>query len=211
MSNNLMRFYDFFEKNDAERYHGIDENYFSSFNDFEKQEAWKFIAVNRKLSEEGIKCLYFLDKWNAVVFFKSSLLQPSVDFQYRAQRLNAERCKILMLKFILETCPERKYFLDILAFSNSEFDEVRAEFAELIPFRKIIPEVVEELKKMIFVETARAPLGAAIAKLMAIHGMDFDVDNPLYKSIYLALRSGSVSDKISAIKRLEKAHSPEYI
>ena len=116
-----------------------------------------------------------------------------------------------MLAYILEVCPERKFLLEMIALSHSEFEEVRANFAELVPQRKIIPEVVDALKKMIFVETKRAPLGGAIAKLMAIHGMDFDIDNARYKSIYLELRSGSVDDKLRAMKRLEVAHSPEYI
>ncbi|WP_137173452.1 hypothetical protein [Massilia sp. HP4] len=211
MTNNLKRFYEFFEKNDSERYRGIDESYFANLNELDKQEAWSFLEKSRKLSEDSIRALHILDKVHAVDIFKKVISQPLVKSQYPTQRFEAERCRLLMLSYILEVCAKRQYFLEATVFSNSEFEEVRAGFAESVPYSKTIPEVVEALKKMILVETARAPLGGAVAKLMAIHGMDFDVDNPKYKSTYLELRSGSVEDKIRAMKRLAAVHSPEYV
>ena len=211
MSTGLRRLYDFFESSGSERYQGLDESYFSDLNDFEKQEAWGFLIKKCTLSEDVIKGLYILDKKKAVDIFKNALSQPIEEYQYRAQRMEAERNRVLMLKYVLEQSPEKQYFLEIIKFSNSDFEEVRADFAESVPFLKIVPEVVDALKGMIVVETDRAPLSSAITKLMVIHGLDFDASNDLYKSIYLALRSGSVSDKFLAMRRLARMHKPEYI
>jgi hypothetical protein len=67
----------------------------------------------------------------------------------------------------------------------------------------VTPEALEALKGMVFTETERIPRTSAITKLMVIYGLDFDMDDPFYKSIYLSLRSDNPKEKLSAMRRLE--------
>jgi hypothetical protein len=96
-------------------------------------------------------------------------------------------------------------------YSDSEFPKIRAKFAQVLPLRKIAPCSVDALKKMIFTEVERIPLAAAITKFMAIHGMDYEIDDPVYNSIYISLRSGGSEEKLSAMKRLEMIWKPDYL
>lgn len=63
---------------------------------------------------------------------------------------------------------------------------------------------------MIFMKTEQLPLSSAITKYMVIHGLDFDARDPLYKSIYMGLRSDDPKAKMEAMKRLEERQAPDY-
>ena len=89
-------------------------------------------------------------------------------------------------------------------------EQVRALFANAAPIHNVTPELVAALKGMIFTETERIPLSAAITKLMVIHGMDFDAQNPVYKSIYMSLRSDDPKAKMAGMKQLEDRQTPDY-
>jgi hypothetical protein len=95
-------------------------------------------------------------------------------------------------------------------FASSEFENVRFLFAKAAPTHQVTPEVVAALKGMIFTETEQLPLSAAISKYMVIHGMDFDARDPLYKSIYMSLRSDDPKTKMAGMKRLEERQAPDY-
>jgi hypothetical protein len=69
------------------------------------------------------------------------------------------------------------------AFAESEFEEVRGEFANAVPITAVTRSAVEALKRMIGGEGVGATLTSAITKLMVIHGTDFDRRDPMYKSI----------------------------
>jgi len=64
---------------------------------------------------------------------------------------------------------------------------------------------------MIFTETERIPLSAAITKLMLIYGLDYEIDDPTYKSIYASLRSENPQEKMSVMERLDAIHQPDYL
>jgi len=48
-------------------------------------------------------------------------------------------------------------------------------------------------------------------KLMSILGLVFDSQDPIYKSIYMALASSDVKDKIAGVERLERHQLPAYV
>lgn len=206
----LARLQAFFEKSGTERLNGLDESYFADLNDTEKDQAWDFLKDRFSLSSDCITGLYLLNKSKAVDLFKKTFDSPPSLPPYQAQRKALENNRLLMLKYINSTDPEKKYIEAITQFSASEFPEIRAAFAMSLPTNQIKPAMIDALKSMIFTETERIPLSNAITKLMEIHGLDYDIENPLYKSIYLALRSEDSNKKISAMHKLDRHQLPDF-
>lgn len=209
-SKELSQLYEFFEKHGTGRLNGLDESYFLGFNDGEKEEAWKFLKDGFLLSADSITGLYLLDKLKAVALFKQAFDLPTESSPYPAERQAMESNRLLMLKYINSVDPEEKYLAIMNQFASSEFSKIRAEFASSLPTDRVIHGALDALKSMIFTEVERVPLTAAITKLMAIHGMDYDIENPLYKSIYLSLRSEDKKEKIAGIRRLERNQPPHF-
>jgi hypothetical protein len=201
----LARFYRFFETYGAERLNGLDESYFLGLNGSEREEAWNFLIRGFVSSDERIKGLYILDDVRAIELFKHALALPVEASPYPEERRESESARLLMIRYINSVEADEKYVSAMSEFASSEFPRVRAEFAQSLPAYPISPEAVEALKRMIFTETERVPLSSAITKFMEIHGIDFDVNNPLSKSTFLSLWSGDAKEKLSAISRLEKS------
>ena len=208
---NLDSFYNFFKHNGSERFRGLDESHFIGLSKNEKEIAWKFLEEKFESSVERIRGLYILDRPRAIELFKRALSMPMENAEFAADRLEVESARLLMLKCVNNIEPDERYLIELLEFATSEFEEVRAEFASSVPAKKIIPEAIDALKCMIFTEVERVPLASAVGKLMAIYGLDFDLNDSFYKSIYRSLRLGNIEEKKSAVSRLEKCQNPDYI
>jgi hypothetical protein len=204
----LSRFYQFFKTSGTERLNGLDESYFVDLTEGEKQEAWSFLSQGDSFSEESIKGLYILDKIRAISLFKKMLASPIKDSPCPDQRQDSERSRLLLLAYVNSVEPDEKYIDTMSEFANSEFADVRGQFARCLPTHQITPKALAAIKGMVFTEAERIPRTSAITKLMVIHGMDFDMDDPLYKSIYLSLRSDEHKKKLSAMTRLEMNKRP---
>lgn len=200
----LNKFYRFFDTEGTERLNGLDESHFQNLNTSEKEEAWTFLTKSLALSTERIKGLYTLDKTRAIDLFKKMIANPVKSSQFPAERQAEENSRLLMLAYIQSVEPDEKCDAAFCKFATSEFPKVRAAFAQLVPIDQVTLQAVDALKRMIFTETERLPLTSAITKFMAIHGMDYDMHDPLYKSIYMSLRSENPKEKLSAMSRLEK-------
>jgi len=197
--------YSFFETYGTERLNGLNEKYFSSLNENEREEAWSFLKDGFSLSSERIAGLYLLDKMRAVELFKEALSFPIDSSPFPAERKFLESNRLLILRCINSVEPHEGYLVAMCGFANSEFPKVRAEFAQALPIQKLASNVMESLKGMIFAETELIPLTSAITKFMAIYGMNYDLSNSLYKSIYLSLRSDNPKEKIAGMSRLEES------
>lgn len=207
----LAPLFGFFESYGAERLQGLDESYFSALNDEEKEEAWNFLKDGFDLSPERITGLYILNKSRAVDLFKQALRSPFASSVFAAERQALEGNRLLMLKYVNSVEPDKNHINAMSQFARSEFARVRTQFAQSLPADQSTSAALDALKGMIFTEAERIPLTSAITKFMAIHGMDYDMDNPLYKSIYLSLRSDSQKEKISGMRRLELNASQDPI
>lgn len=203
-------FYRFFETYGTERLNGLDESYFRDLNASEKEEAWNFL-IKRGLSEETIKGLYLLNKERAIEVIVGSLALPMEISPYPAEQEERERTRLSMISYVNSVDPDERYIAAMCDFALSKFESVRSLFAQSLPIHRITSGAVEALKGMVFTETEIIPLSSAITKLMAIHGLDFDRRDPLYKSIYMALRSDEYKEKVSAIRRLEAIQQPDYM
>lgn len=206
----LEPFYRFFETHGTERLNGLNESYFRDLNAGEKEEAWNFL-IKRGLSEETIKGLYLLDKERAIGVIARSLTSPMETSQYPAEQEELERTRLSMIGYVNSVDPDERYIAAMCDFALSRFESVRALFAQSLPVHRVTSGAVEALKGMVFTETETIPLSSAITKLMAIHGLEFDRHDPLYKSIYMALRSDEHKEKVSAIRRLEAIQEPDYM
>lgn len=202
----LKRFYGFFETYGTVRLNGLDESYFRDLSDWEREEAWNFLVKNAVLSEEAIKGLYILDKERAIKLFKDVIATPLMNTESITERKELEVSRLVLLNYINNVEPDVKYVNAMCDFANSAFEEVRSLFASSLPISPVTSEAVDALKRMIFTEVERAPLALAITKYMAIHGMDFDMENPMYESIYRSLRSENPLEKMSGMKRLQRVH-----
>jgi hypothetical protein len=207
----LAPIYGFFEKYGTERLRGLAPSYFQALNASEKEEVWNFLSDRFARSDECINALYNLDTKRAVEAFKKEIVVPIETSPYAAEREAIEECRLLMLGYINSIEPDEKYVSAINEFAGSEFEDVRAQFARSVPIHQVTQGAVDALKGMIFTETERIPLASAIAKFMVIHGMDFDRKDPLYKSIYMSLRSDDPKEKLSGMKRLEDTQRPDYV
>lgn len=210
LSGKLEPLYRFFETYGTDRLSGLNESYFRDLNASEKAEAWNFL-MKRGLSEETIKGLYLLDKDRAITVMSESLALPMEVSSYPAEQEELEKARLLMISYVNSVDPSEEYIAAMCDFARSKFESVRALFAQSLPEHKITPDAVEALKGMVFTETETIPLSSAITKLMAIHGLEFDSHDPLYRSIYTALRSEELKAKIAAIRRLELIRQPDYM
>jgi len=207
----LAEFYAFFESSGTERLNGLGESYFIGMSDSEKEEAWNFLLKDYTLSGEQITGLYHLDSNKAISIFKEAITLPVAKPLYSAEQKALESNRLLMLKYINSLEPDEKYVTAMCAYSKSQFEEVRAEFAQSLPDRQITREAVESLQGMVFTETDSLAQASAISKLMLIHGMEFNRRDPIYKSIYLSLLSDDPKEKSAGISRLERHQTPDYI
>lgn len=207
----LDRFYHFFETYGNERLNGLDESYFIGLNQSEKDEAWNFLKDGVPTSYERIKGLYVLDQARAIPLFKTAVALPMEPSPYASEREQLESSRLLMLSYINSVEPEEKFINAMIAFANSEFPDIRAQFARSLPAKKITPEAIEALKNIILTETETNPRTSAITKFMSVHGMKFKLKDAVYDSIYLSLRSDKLKEKLSAIKRLEAMRQPDYL
>jgi hypothetical protein len=201
----------FFQVYGTERLDGLDESYFVGLNTQEKEEAWKFLKAGFWSSSERIKGLYILDPCRAVDLFKETLAQPMADSPYLSARKEIESSYLMMLEYVCETEPDKDHIESMALFAKSQVEDVRVQFAQNVPAQNTTPNVTDALKTMIFTETESTPRSSAIRKLMAIHGIDFKLDDPLYKSTFLSLWMGSSSEKLAAIKKLEAMGKADYI
>lgn len=206
----LAPIYDFFKKTGSERLQGLAPSYFVGLNESEKEEAWNFLSHRFASSTDTINGLYYLDPQRAVAAFKKEIETPIAASPYRDQRKFREECRLLMLQYINSVEPDAKYVSAMNEFASSEFKQVRTLFAQSVPIHQVTPGAVDALKSIILTETEVVPLAAAITKFMVIHGMDFDRKSPLYKSIYMGLRSDDPKEKLAAMKRLEDVQRPDY-
>jgi hypothetical protein len=204
-------FLDFFSMHNKERLEGPSESYFVALSDSEKEEAWKFLQDGFESSAELITGLYNLDRARAAPLFKEAIEAPMKSSPYPAEQKAIETNRLLMLRYINSVEPDEKYIAAMCEFSNSQFGDVRTEFAQSLSVHQITPEAVDALKGIIFTETETIPLTSAITKLMVIHGMEFDRKSSVYKSLYMSLRSADPKEKMAAMGRLERNRSPDYI
>lgn len=207
---NLAPFYRFFETYGSERLNGLNESHFAGLSAAEKEEAWNYLKQGFETSDERISGLYQLDPSAAVALFKEALKRPMETSPYAASREALESSRLFLLKFVHGVEHNKQYLDAMTEFAGSEFDNVRALFANAAPIHQVTPELVAALKGMIFTETERIPLAAAITKFMVIHGMDFDAEDPVYKKIYMSLRSDDPKVKMAAMKQLEQHQPPDY-
>jgi hypothetical protein len=207
----LARCYDFFNTVGAARLDGLNESYFVGLTKEEKETAWIFLQENFTRSSDRIKGMYILDASRAVNEFKKAIAIPIDQVKFIEEQKQLESSRLSMLKYVNLLEPDERWLAAMCDFAFSNFAEIRGEFARALPARRIALAAVSALKKMIFTEVERVPLASAITKLMLIHGMDFDMDDPVYDSIYRLLQSQNKSDKLSAFKRLESIHAPDFI
>lgn len=193
----LSRFFSFFEKYGTERLNGLDSSYFDGLSDNERAEAWSYLKKYFYKSEECIHGLNLMDPEKAVELFESALAKPIENSPYPAARQAIENCRLLMLRYVLAQNPKESVVNALVEFSTSEFPGARSSVAQSLPIDKTTAKAVSALKSMIFTETERVPLFSSITKLMAIYGLDYDLEDKTYKSIYLGLRSDDVEEKNS--------------
>jgi hypothetical protein len=177
----------------------------------EKTEAWNFLKDGFAVSEERIGGLYLMNPAKAVKLFKEALSQPIEESEYPAARQALDGCRVLMLRCIVQQQPEADNINALAKFSNSEFPRIRASVAQYLPTRHTTLEAISAIKATVMTETELLPLTSSITKLMAIYGLDYDLHNPIYKSIYLGLASDDVNLKKRAITRLESQGRPDFI
>jgi len=207
----LLKFYAFFEKSGTARLDGLDRSYFNGMNEADRQEAWHFLESDFASSQDAITGLYLLDTDKAVALFKTEINAPMPASPYAATRRQLESNRILMLRYIYKVDRNPIFIEAMTEFSNSEFEEIRGEFAEAVPIAPVLRGTVDALKRMIFTEIDSIPMTSAITKLMVIHGLDFDRHDPVYKSIFIALMSDDPDDKIAGMARLEQRQGPNYL
>lgn len=210
-SKSLLRFYAFFDKGGMERLNGLDRSYFVGTSEADRQEAWDFLINDFARSPDAITGLYLLDRVKAVALFKAEIDAPMPASPYAATRRQLESNRMLILRYIQKVDPNPIYIEAMTEGSSSEFEEIRGEFAEAVPIAPVLRGTVDALKRMIFTETDSIPMTSAITKLMVLHGLDFDRHDPVYKSIFTALRSDDPDDKIAGIARLEQRYTPDYL
>lgn len=207
----LAKFYEFFDKAGTERIKGLDESYFETMSEADRREAWDFLEPEFVRSSDAISGLYLLDRARAVALFRAEIDVPVSAASYPALRRNLESNKLLMLRYINKFKPDAVYIDAMTVFADSEFDEIRGEFAQSLPVSPVTRGAVRALKRMIFTEIESIPLTSAITKLMVMHGMDFDRRDPVYKSIFVGLMSDNPNNKIACMAQLEQRLTPDYL
>jgi len=201
-NSNLSRLYKFFDTYGSERLSGLDHSYFSNLSPTEKVQAWDFLLDGFPDSVDNITGLYLLDKTRAIEQFKMALAAPAPASEYPAERRADQINRLLMLRYVTNFDSDPRYVAMLPEFARSEFEEVRAQFAQSISSNNATADVVKALKGMIFTETERIPVASAIMALMELHGVSYDRNNPDHRSIYRSLRSGDPGDKLAGMDRL---------
>jgi len=204
-------FFAFFEKIGTERLMGLKVSYFDGMSEADRQEAWNFLCKDFARSSDSITGLYLLDNLRAVALFKVEIDAPMQAAPYPALHRALESNRLLMLTYINWVEPNPICIDAMTAFANSEFEEIRGEFAQAVPISPVTRGVVAALKRMILTEIEGIPLTLAITKLMVIHGMDFDRHDPIYKSVFMSLMSNYPDDRITGMARLEQHQIPDYL
>jgi hypothetical protein len=199
----LTRLYDFFNTTGLERLSGLDRSYFEGLSDNEKLEAWNFLKNNFPSSGDKIAGLFLLNARKALDLFKEQVVLPLEEDLYPEDRREMEENRMLMLRYIVALDKDEKYVDLMNTFAMSEFDNVRADFAEYLPVWGATIRSLEILKGMIFTETKTIPISSAIRKFMAIYGLHSSTDETRYKALYRALRLGNEREKIAAITQIE--------
>lgn len=199
----LAPFYRFFETHGMERLSGLGQFHFNGLSECETEEAWEFLKDGFNLSTERIVGLYIMNALRAVALFKEEIRRPMNQSPFPAEQEAHESHRLLMLKYIVSVEPIEEYLVAIAKFADSRFPTIRTQFAQSLPARHACACAIDALKKMIYTETERIPLASAITKFMANHGMEYDMNNRLYKSTYLLLRSGIAEDKAVGMNRVE--------
>ena len=199
----LSRLYEFFETYGTERLNGLDRSYFEDMTQEEQAQAWDFLLHGFPDSVDNINGLYLLDKARAIELFKVALDAPAPPSEFPAERKETEINRLLMLRFVTNADDDSRYLAMLAEFARSEFEEVRAQFAQSLSNRNATSEVVTGLKGMIYTETERLPLASAITALMDLHGVSYNPFDLDQRAIYMLLRSTEPDDKRAGMSRLE--------
>lgn len=207
----LARFYGFFTTYGRERLDGLDRSYFEGMAEEELEEAWRHLANRRFLDEESAYGLWLIDWERAVELFKRALAEPMETSLYPAERDAIERARLQLLAYVSSVEPDRDYVDAICGFANSEFEDVRAQFARTVSPRRLTPDIVDALKAMILTESARLALICAVNSFMGLYGMSgLDMDS-CTKEIYLSLMSTDQDRKLAAIEQVEASGRLDYL
>lgn len=199
----LSRLYKFFETYGTERLNGLDRSYFVEMTPEEKARAWDFWLRGFPDSVDNINGLYLLDKVRAIELFKDALETPAPPSDFPAERKETEINRLLMLRYVTNWDDDPRFLAMLAEFSRSEFEDVRTQFAQSLSNRNATTEVVTGLKGMIYTETERLPLAAAITALMDLHGVSYNPVDLAQRSIYMLLRSSEQDEKRAGMSRLE--------
>jgi hypothetical protein len=210
-SDNPTHIYQFFDKQGTERLNGLDKSYLDGLTAKEIENVWEYLRANFTASTERINGLFIINKIRAASLFKDAINAPIEVSPFQEEQEELEKARLLMLRYIYAVEPRGQYIDAMCKFSHSEFERVRGRFAQSVPANQTTPETVDALKRMIFTEIETMPLTSAISKFMAIHGIEFSMDDPVYRSVFRALLSKNPDDKSIAIERLEKTGNATYI
>lgn len=194
----------FFSMNGKMRLDGLSKSYLEDLSESEKEQAWSFLKEEFSLSDERISALNILNRAKAIELFKEALDLPARSSKFPAEQEAIERNRLLMVRCVNDVEPNDKYIEILNGFALSQFPKIRAQFAQSLPVQQVAESAINAIKGMIFTEAERIPLASAIVKFMEIHQMSYDLENPLYKSIYLSLRSDDQKKKSDGMKRLER-------
>jgi hypothetical protein len=210
-SSSLENFYSFFETYGTQRLNGLNSSVFQPMTLDERAEAWNYLADKFELSDERIHGLYVMDATAAVDLFKKAIAEPLKESPYPATKQAMQNSRVLMMRYVCAQEPTNENINALLTLIGSEFPQIRKNVAQSLPTNSTTPEAVSALKSMIVTETDDITLSVASIKLMAMHGMDFDARDPVYKSIYSGLASDDTSKKNIAISRLASKQQPGYV
>jgi hypothetical protein len=207
----MARFYSFFDSYGNERLNGLDESYFRDLTREEKEEAWNFLKQGFATSTERIHGLYVLNRSNAIALFEESLKNPMESVSKLTDRKEIESSRLMMLGYINITEPKETNLDAMAEFASSEFSDVRGQYARLLPATQTTPKTIEALKKLIFTETETITRTSAIMKFLSIFGIKAKLKDPVYDSLYAALRADDPREKQAAMNRIQNTYQPVYL
>ncbi len=200
----LSRLHSFFNTYGRERLDGLDSSYFRDMSPDESAEAWYFMSDRFAESVDKITGLYLLDQVRAIEQFKRALDSPMPSSEYPATRRADEINRLLMLRYVTSSDTDPRYIAMLPEFARSEFEEVRAQFAQSLSVRNATTEVVTALKEMFYSEAELLALASAIFALKKLHGWSYDPSDSRQRSIYMLLQSTDPEEKRAGMSLLEK-------
>jgi len=200
----LDRLYKFFNTYGRERLDGLDRSFFRDMSPDESAGAWDFLSLRFAESVDKITGLYLLDEGRAIERFKQALDSPMPLSEYPAARSADEINRLLMLRYVTNSDVDPRYIAMLPEFARSEFEEVRAQFAQSLSIRNATTEVVTALKEMVYSESKRLPLASAIFALKNLYGWSYDPSDSRRRSIYMLLQSTDPEEKRAGMSLLEK-------